>query len=278
MLYPLDMGSEPKIIYRVEQEIAFLMINRPERKNALDSETLIMLNDFMDKAESDENVRVIIICGQGNTFSSGFDLKDQLEKSPQGAEWKDILDLDFKTIMRFWHSSKPTIAAVRGACLAGAFELALACDITIASKDAFFGEPELKFGAGIVTMILPWVTGIKAAKEIILLGKDNISAKEAHKLGLVTMVTKNDSLLNKAKKTAKNIAVMDPNLVRNTKLAINQSYEIQGFIKSLQNSLDIDYQIESKGSVDKKKFMDIARQKGMKEAINFRNSRFAPNE
>jgi enoyl-CoA hydratase/carnithine racemase len=127
-------------------------------------------------------------------------------------------------------------------------------------------------------MILPWVTGIKAAKEIILLGKDNISAKEAHKLGLVTMVTKNDSLLNKAKKTAKNIAVMDPNLVRNTKLAINQSYEIQGFIKSLQNSLDIDYQIESKGSVDKKKFMDIARQKGMKEAINFRNSRFAPNE
>ncbi len=271
------MNKNPQIIYEVEDSVAIITINRPERKNALDGETLEMLNSSMDLAEEDINIRAIIITGKGNTFSSGFDLKDQLKKSPKGKEWKSILDLDFKTIMRFWHSPKPTIAAVRGACLAGAFELALACDITIASKDAFFGEPELKFGAGIVTMILPWVTGVKAAKEIILLGKDNIPAEEALRLGLVSRLTEKDSLQKKAKEIALNLAVIDPNLLRDTKKAINQSYEIQGLLKSLQNSLDIDYKIESKGSPDKKQFMEIAQNKGMKEAIAYRNRLFKPD-
>ena len=271
------MNKNPKITYEVEDSVAILTINRPERKNALDGETLEMLNTAMDLAEEDLNIKAIVITGTGNTFSSGFDLKDQLEKSPKGKEWKNILDLDFKTIMRFWHSPKPTIAAVRGACLAGAFELALACDITIASKDAFFGEPELRFGAGIVTMILPWVTGVKAAKEIILLGKDNIPAEEALRLGLVTRLTETNLLQKKAKEIALNLAEIDPNLIKDTKKAINQSYEVQGLLKSLQNSLDIDYEIESKGSPDKIRFMEIARNQGMKEAIAYRNRRFKPD-
>ena len=271
------MNKNRKITYEVEDSVAILTINRPERKNALDGETLEMLNTAMDLAEEAPNIKAIIITGTGNTFSSGFDLKDQLEKSPKGKEWKNILDLDFKTIMRFWHSPKPTIAAVRGACLAGAFELALACDITIASKDAFFGEPELRFGAGIVTMILPWVTGVKAAKEIILLGKDNIPAEEALRLGLVTRLTETNLLQKKAKEIALNLAEIDPNLMKDTKKAINQSYELQGLLKSLQNSLDIGYQIESKGSPDKKRFMEIARNQGMKEAIAYRNRRFKPD-
>ena len=271
------MNKNPKITYEVEDSVAILTINRPERKNALDGETLEMLNTAMDLAEEALNIKAIIITGTGNTFSSGFDLKDQLEKSPKGKEWKNILDLDFKTIMRFWHSPKPTIAAVRGACLAGAFELALACDITIASKDAFFGEPELRFGAGIVTMILPWVTGVKAAKEIILLGKDNIPAEEALRLGLVTRLTETNLLQKKAKEIALNLAEIDPNLIKDTKKAINQSYELQGLLKSLQNSLDIDYEIESKGSPDKIRFMEIARNQGMKEAIAYRNRRFKPD-
>ena len=90
--------------------------------------------------------------------------------------------------MRFWHCPKPTIAAVRGACLAGACELALACDMTIATPDAFFGEPELKFGAGIVVMILPWIVGPKIAKEIILTGEDRISAERAREIGMINRI------------------------------------------------------------------------------------------
>src|SRR6202030_3797441 len=88
----------------------------------------------------------------------------------------------------------PTIATVRGPCLAGACELALACDITIASEDAFFGERELKFGAGIVAMILPWVVGPKIAKEIILLGQDRIPAARAREIGMVNRVVASDEL------------------------------------------------------------------------------------
>ena len=114
--------------------------------------------------------------------------------------------------MRFWSLSKPTIAAVHGPCLAGAFELALACDITIADETAFFGEPELKFGAGIVTMILPWITGPKQAKEIILNGLDNIPAAEAHRLGLVNRVVPAGTDVDAAMAMARHVAVIDPDL------------------------------------------------------------------
>src|SRR6202042_460288 len=112
--------------------------------------------------------------------------------------------------MRFWHFPLPTIATVRGPCLAGACELALACDITIAADDAFFGEPELKFGAGIVAMILPWLVGPKIAKEIILLGEDRIPAVRARELGLVNRIVAADRLDETALTIANHLAAIDP--------------------------------------------------------------------
>ena len=272
------MKSLPKMLYSVSGNIAILTINRPERRNALDAETLEQINTLMDKAENDKKVRVILINGKGDTFSSGFDLKDQMEKGPHGEQWKTILELDHQTIMRFWNSPKPTIAAVKGACLAGAFELSLACDLTICTKDSFFGEPELKFGAGIVTMLLPWVIGMKAAKNIILLGKDNIPSSTALELGIVSEVTNNNDLLERSFQVAKQISVIDPNLVKETKKAINQSFETAGLHEALKKNLEIDYQIESKGSPDKKKFMEVARKEGMRKAIKFRDIRFSIDE
>ena len=104
------MKKLDKMLYSVNENIAILTINRPERRNALDADTLDQINLLMDRAENDEKVRVILINGKGDTFSSGFDLKDQMEKAPQGEEWKPILELDYRTIMRFWNSPKPTIA------------------------------------------------------------------------------------------------------------------------------------------------------------------------
>ena len=100
------MKKLDKMLYSVNENIAILTINRPERRNALDSDTLGQINLLMDRAENDEKVRVILINGQGDTFSSGFDLKDQMEKAPQGKQWKPILELDHQTIMRFWNSPK----------------------------------------------------------------------------------------------------------------------------------------------------------------------------
>ena len=135
--------------------VARLTLNRPERANALNAAMLGQISTALDEIERDAGLRALIVTGAGAAFSSGFDLKEQMERRPTGVEsWRAILRKDFDTIMRFWHFPLPTIATVRGPCLAGACELALACDITIASDDAFFGEPELKFGAGIVALIL----------------------------------------------------------------------------------------------------------------------------
>src|SRR5262249_35378466 len=167
--------------------------------------------------------------------------------------WRPILRKDFDTIMRFWHFPRPTIATVRGPCLAGACELALACDITIASEDAFFGEPELKFGAGIVAMLLPWVVGPKIAKEIILLGQDRIPAARAGETGMEKRVG---------------------NLVKETKRAINRAFEAKNMLEALEEGLAIDLAIEGAGSPDKMQFMDVARRDGLKAALAWRDARF----
>ena len=108
--------------------------------------------------------------------------------------------------MQFWESPKPTIAAVHGFCLAGAFELALACDITIAGRNTKFGEPEVRFGTGIVAMLLPWITGPKQAKQILLSGEDKITAADALTMGIVNKVVPDQTVLTEAIEAAHNIA------------------------------------------------------------------------
>lgn len=256
--------------------VAHVELNRPARLNALDRVALVEINEALDVVEADSSVRAIVVSGAGRAFSSGFDLKAQMEQRPEGAQvWRDILDLDFDTTMRFWHCPKPTIAAVHGACLAGAFELAMACDITVASDDATFGEPELKFGAGIVTLLLPWLTSPKHAKRIILTGDDRIPAAEALAMGLVSRVVPAGTHVDAAMRMARGIALVDPSLVVETKKALNRTYEIQGMRNALAAALDIDHGIESHGSPDKRAFMDVARERGMREAIAWRDARFA---
>jgi enoyl-CoA hydratase len=264
------------ILYEVDGNVAQIILNKPDRLNALDKQTLIEINEAMDSAESNSLVRAIVISGAGRAFSSGFDLKAQMETNPSGKKiWREILDLDFDSTMRFWNSPKPTIAAVHGACMAGAFEIALACDITVAAEDAIFGEPELKFGAGIVTLLLPWVTSPKRAKDIILTGQDRIDASTALSAGIVSRVVETGKHLEVALSIAKGIALVDPVVVTSTKRALNETYKIQGMQKALKNALDIDHAIESVGSPDKKAFMDIARERGMRDAIAWRDARFA---
>ena len=255
--------------------VAILTLARPERLNAIDRRMLGELQEALDAVEHDDDLRVVVVKGAGGNFSSGFDLKEQMEARPSGPQaWREILDRDFSTIMRFWHLRKPTIAAVQGYCLAGGCELALCCDITIAAEDAVFGEPELKFGAGIVVMILPWLVGPKRAKEIILTGADRIGAAEAARIGLINRVVPSDALESAALALARHIAVIDPELVQQTKRAINQSVETMGLVEALNAALDIDLAVEGKGSEDKRRFMEIARKEGLRKAIAWRDARF----
>jgi enoyl-CoA hydratase len=272
---PFHPMAYATIIFEKLGAIARLTLDRPERVNALNRKMLDEIGDALDQAEHDPGVRVVIVRGAGAAFSSGFDLKEQMERPPRGVEeWRPILRRDFDTIMRFWHFPRPTIAAVRGPCLAGACELALACDLTIAGDDAFFGEPELRFGAGIVAMILPWIVGPKIAKEIILTGEDRIPAARAKEIGMVNRVVPSAELDATALALAQRIAAIDPDLVKQTKRAINRAYEAQNMLSALEEALAIDLDVEGAGSPDKVQFMDIARRDGLKAALAWRDARF----
>lgn len=254
---------------------ARITLNRPDQANALSQLMLTEIGQALDALDGDANVRAIIVRGAGAAFSSGFDLKEQMARRPAGiAEWQPILRKDFDTVMRFWHHPKPTIAAVRGPCLAGACELALACDMTIATPDAYFGEPELKFGAGIVVMILPWIVGPKLAKEIILTGQDRITAERALAIGMINRIVPAHDLDAAALRLAQHIAVIDPRLVKETKRAINRALAAQGMLSALEEALAIDLGIEGAGSPDKVQFMEMAARNGLKAALAWRDARF----
>lgn len=256
--------------------VALLTLNRPDKLNAINVPVIEALDAALDAAEAEEAVRVIVIAGAGRAFSAGFDLDIGLgEGRPDPADVRRALENDFRVIMRFWDSPKPTIAAVHGYCLGSAMELALACDLTIAAEDCRFGEPEVKFGSGIVALLLPWLAGPKAAKYLLLTGEDRVSAAEAQAMGLVNRVVPAADLLEEALALAGRIAANDRQAVRMTKQAINRSLDIGGMRQALLAALDIDVTIETNETAETREFNEILKRDGARAAIAWRAGRCA---
>ena len=236
----------------------------------------VELIDALTQAEQDDNVRVVILCGEGRAFCAGFDLKESSQKVREGiADWKPELDRAYEMIMKFWRLSKPTIAAVHKYCLAGATELALSCDITIASEGTRFGEPERRFGAGIVVMVMPWLTGAKKAKQWLLTGDDRIDAREAMQWGMINEVVPEGEHLQAALAMARQIALMDPQAVQLTKQAINRSLDLMGMRDALDMSLDVALQIYALDTPERRKFIEISRKDGLQAALDWREARYS---
>lgn len=272
------MTYETLLVDRPEKGIALVTLNRPKRANAMSQHMLKELDHLCSAIRIDGDLRVVVVTGSGAAFSSGFDLKDQADLQPQGvAQWEPLLEADFKGIMSFWELPQATIAAVNGPALAGGFELMLACDLAVSSSEAVFGEPELKFGAGIVSMLLPWFVGPKTAKGIIFTGEDKIPAAEAHRLGFVNEVVAPDRVAARAMEIARVLARMDPMVLRRTKAAVNRSYEIMGMKAALRAALDADLIIEGEGSQLKREFLKVVRDEGLGRALAWRERKFSEN-
>ncbi len=261
------------ILYRTEGPIAEITLHRPDKLNSIDASMIRGLHKALDAAEDDDKVRAIVLRGAGRAFSSGFDL-DEMDADASAADIRKTLQADFNIIMRFWHSPKPTISAVHGYVLGGGFELAMACDMTIAADDAVFGEPEPKFGSGIVAMILPWVTGPKQAKEMLLFGNDRVSAERAYDMGLINSVVTQDDLFRESRTYAMRSAKLDASAVRLTKQAINRSYSHMGLEGALDQALDLDFEIETTDTEESRTFKSILAEQGVKAAVAWRESKF----
>jgi enoyl-CoA hydratase/carnithine racemase len=256
--------------------VGIITLNRPDKLNAINAQMKLDLAAALARVDADDDIRVLVLNGAGRAFCAGFDLAHEDEPAASGVvHWRPELKRDFDAIMQFWHFRKPTISAVHKYALAGGFEMAIACDITIAAEGTRLGEPELKFGSGIVALLLPWLTSPKKAKEFILTGNDKIDAREAHALGIVNRVVPAGQEFETALAIARDIAMMDSDTVQMTKQAINRSYEIMGMDQALRMALDVDVQIESLETPERNAFSEISKKEGLKAAIAWRDARFS---
>lgn len=268
--------AEPLVLSERRGAVALLTLNRPDKLNAINVPVIEALDAALDAAEVDDAVRAIVVAGAGRAFSAGFDLDMGVgENTPDPADVRRALENDFRIIMRFWDCPKPTLAAVHGYCLGSAMELALACDLTVAAEDCRFGEPEVKFGSGIVALLLPWLAGPKAAKYLLLTGEDRASAAEMRAMGLVNRVVPAASLLDEAIALAARIAANDAQAVRLTKQAINRSLDIGGMRQALLAALETDVVIETNETAESREFNAILKRDGAKVAIAWRAGRRA---
>ena len=182
------------VIYGVENHIATLTLNRPQVLNAMNKQLWLDLESAFREARRDEEVRAVILTGEGRAFSTGADLKDSKGRSlPDYREYLTLLQEITRMILRF---PKPTIAAVNGYALGSGYELALACDLRVAAESAQFGSPEAKVSSSVTggaMRLLPLLVGPAKAKEL-LFTSEYISAEEAARIGLVNKVVPDGEL------------------------------------------------------------------------------------
>ena len=214
------------LIVAFDAKVGIITVNRPDVLNAVNIETILELEQAVKECNDNPDVCVIIITGKGKSFVSGSDISRLYEMGE--AQAREYSMTGQRVLTSIENSRKPVIAAVNGFALGSGCEIAMACDIRIASLKAKFGQPEVKLGlipghAG--TQRLSRLVGIGKAKELILTG-DLIDAEEALRIGLADRVAAPDMLLEEAKTIAGKIADAGPNAVRTAKDVINRGFDV----------------------------------------------------
>lgn len=218
------------IIYEKEEGIAVIRLNRPEVLNAVRDSLWREIEEAVADVERDESVRVLIFTGQGRAFSAGADMKEMghlFEGEVNSFELRESIVRMQRLTRTIIEMPKPTIAAVNGYALGAGAELAILCDIRIASEKAKFGFPEVKVGlfeTNGVTHILPRLVGLGKAKELMMTG-EFIDAEEARRIGLVERVVPHEELLAEAMALAGKIASNAPVPVALVKAGLNKGVQ-----------------------------------------------------
>jgi methylglutaconyl-CoA hydratase len=210
------MGDATLVLARRDGGVAWLTLNRPEKRNALNRAMVVALGDALTAAEEDAEVRVIALEGAGKDFCAGADLAE-MQALIDAPVVDNLADADAlgELLLRLRRMRKPVVAVVRGRALAGGCGLATACDMVIAAQTARFGYPEVGIGF-VPAMVLPLLrrsVGEKRTFELICLG-ESIGAAEAEQLGLVNRVFEDDELAVRAEEMLRTLASRSPSAVQ----------------------------------------------------------------
>lgn len=229
------MSEYESLIWAVEDHIATITFNRPEKKNAISAVMFDELRVVWERAAADESVRCVVVTGAGGAFCSGADLSDPGNMAGSPLEFKDRMARIHALVRAFIDCPKPTIAKVTGVAAGAGCNLALGCDLIVASTEASFAELFVKRGLVVDfggTWALARVMPLHKAKELALLG-ETISAAEADRLGMLNRLCEPGEIDTVVKDIAARLAGMPPRTVTMLKENLNRSYE-----RSLAENLD----------------------------------------
>lgn len=222
----------------IKEKVCVVTINRPKALNALNNDTLKELSQVVDAIEENEEILGVIITGEGKAFVAGADIRQMQDyKSEEGRKYAGYAQGIFDKIEGL---EKPVIAAVNGYALGGGCELAMSCDIRIASERAIFGQPEVNLGVipcfgG--TQRLSRLVGTGIAKELIFTGRQ-VKVEEAKAIGLVNKVVAGENLLEEAMNMMAEITAKAPIAIRYAKVVINKGVDMD-----LKNALELEKDI-----------------------------------
>jgi enoyl-CoA hydratase len=225
------MGTDSPLRVERKGEVGSIILSDPDRLNVLGTPALHALLDALRGMKEDRRIRVLIITGIKH-FCAGADIREMKVKNPEEAG--NFARLGHGVCDAIEDMDKPVIAAICGYCLGGGCEIALACDIRLASENVKLGQPEINLGlipgfGG--TQRLTRLVGIGRAKELVFSGRI-VSAAEAESIGLVSKVAKDEGLLQLANETAQKLAQMSPAALAAAKRLINDNFRIRGGLEA----------------------------------------------
>ena len=233
------------VLYEAADGIAWITMNRPKYNNAQNGRMTYELDDAFKRAVADDDVKVIVLRGEGKHFSAGHDIgtpgrdvhlsQDRVtmwydHANKEGGEFLYVREAEaYLGMCRRWRDiPKPTIAAVQGACIAGGLMLAWVCDLIVATDDAFFSDPVVRMGIpGVEYFAHPFELNPRIAKEFLFTG-DRMSAERAYQMGMVNQISSREALRDDVAALAQKIAAMPRLGLALTKQAINNVEDLQG--------------------------------------------------
>ncbi len=280
------MESFRHITYKVEQRRARIVLNRPEKMNALSIDLLFELHEALWEADDDKNVHCVILSGNGRCFSAGYDLTTPAasyghsrirnpENQYRGSRSIDDdawqLEKAQRYRMALFDMHKPCIAQVHGVCLAGGTDLALLCDIVICEHDAVFGFPPARDLGSLPNHFWLHNVGPQWAKRLLLTG-DSITGPEAQQIGLVLKSVPAEHLENEVEQLADRFGHIDADLLSSNKRIVNQGLELMG-ARTLQR-MAAENDVRGHNSASALGLGKQVREKGLKKVLLERDKKF----
>jgi enoyl-CoA hydratase len=267
------------ILYQVDDRVAVLTLNRPERMNSFNLRLREEVVAALKSAGADSEVRVVVIKGAGGkAFSAGYDIQETAASAKKRTleDWHMILGEEYEFCMSPWRCPKPVIAQIEGHCLAGGLEFAQLCDVRYAAEGSRFGVVETRFSNGILNLVMPWILGARC-RELIFTG-DTFDTAEALRLGLINRVFPKPDLDREVMKIAKRMSRVAMACLTWNKRAINHTFETMGFNAAMQYGFEACTIMDATETPEYKAFNALRAGQGLGAALKHLKDTFAPYE